>query len=125
MHLRSRGFGVQMTHWTGLCILEPENVSPSCRDIIVSMLSEITFYFQLLCMCVLTFWGKKIGSMGPPVPPHAKARIKLITQKKSAYMYWQINTSGLFSYTHLIQVPQCTVTLSGPGSKLTCNFALP
>ena len=25
-------------HWAGLCILKPENVSPSCRDIIVSML---------------------------------------------------------------------------------------
>ena len=30
------------------------------------------------------------------------------TQKNSAYR--QINTSGLFSYTHLIHVPGCTVT---------------
>ena len=37
-----RGFLVWRNHWTGLCSLKPENVSPSCRDIIVSMLWEIT-----------------------------------------------------------------------------------
>ena len=57
--------------------------------------------------------------------------------------YWQVNASGLFSYTRLIQVPGCRVTRSAdhlslvftpeknlvgvkswPGSKFTCNFAL-
>ena len=33
-----------------------------------------------------------------------------ITPKNSSY--WQINTSGLFSYKRLIQVPWCTVTQS-------------
>ena len=57
---------MRLTHWTGLCNLKPENVSPSCRDIIVSMLWEMNFYLQLLCLHVLTFWGKKQGT-----PPHA------------------------------------------------------
>ena len=46
---------------TGLCILKPENVSPSCRDIIVSVLWEMNFYFQLLRVHVFTFGGKKLG----------------------------------------------------------------
>ena len=33
------------THWSGLCILKPENVSPSCKDIIVSILLEMNCYF--------------------------------------------------------------------------------
>ena len=42
--------GGRRTHWTGLCNLKSENVSPNCRDIIVSMLWEMKFYFQLLCV---------------------------------------------------------------------------
>ena len=53
--------------------------------------------------------------------------------------YWQVSTSGLFSYTRLIQVPGCRITRStgttlalfshqkktpGPGTKFTYNFAL-
>ena len=38
------------------------------------------------------------------------AKYHQITRKNAAY--WQINTSGLFSYTRLIQVPRCTVTRS-------------
>ena len=51
-----------MTHWTGLRILKPENVSPNCRDIIVSVLWEMNLYFQLLCVHVLTFCGKKTAA---------------------------------------------------------------
>ena len=39
------------------------------------------------------------------------AKYHQITRKNAAYL--QINTSGLFSYTRLIQVPGCTVTRSG------------
>ena len=46
---------------TGLCILKQENVSPSCRDIIVSVLWEMNFYIQLLRVHVFTFGGKKLG----------------------------------------------------------------
>ena len=46
-----------------------KNVSPSCRDIIVSILLEMNFYFQLLCVHVLTFWGKKLRGTPPwPLP---------------------------------------------------------
>ena len=38
------------------------------------------------------------------------AKYHQITRKNAAY--WQINTSGSFSYTRLIQVPGCTVTRS-------------
>ena len=38
------------------------------------------------------------------------AKYHQITRKNAAYL--QINTSGLFSYTRLIQVPGCTVTRS-------------
>ena len=41
MSLKSREFWVSSTQLTGLCILKPEAVSPSCRDIIVSMLWEM------------------------------------------------------------------------------------
>ena len=64
-----------------------------------------------------------------------QAKFHQITRKNSTY--WQINTSGLFPYTHLIQVHGCTVTRSAdqhrlgftpgkswPGSKVICNFAL-
>ena len=33
--MKGIGFWVRRTYWTGLCILKPENVSPSCRDMIV------------------------------------------------------------------------------------------
>ena len=60
------------------------------------------------------------------------AKYHKITRKHSAY--WKINTSRLFSYTCLIQVPGCTVTQSADqhrpcfhtrsrsGSKFACNF---
>ena len=60
-----------------------------------------------------------------------------MTRKNSAYC--QINTSGLFSYTLLIQVPGCRVTRSadhvslvftpekslGPGQSLTASLLSP
>ena len=62
-------------------------------------------------------------------------RYHRITRKNSAY--WQIHTSGLFSYSCLIQVPGCRVTRSAdqrrpwlhtrkswPGSKFCDNFVL-
>ena len=54
-----------------------KNVSPSCRDIIVSLLWKMIIYFQLLSIHALTFWGIKTEGGGegtdPPVPPHATA----------------------------------------------------
>ena len=55
-----------------------KNVSPSCRDIIVSLLWKMIIYFQLLSIHALTFWGIKTeggggGGTDPPVPPHATA----------------------------------------------------
>ena len=47
LYLKSRGFSVRRSHQTGLCILKPENVSPSCRDIILSMLLDF-FYSRIL-----------------------------------------------------------------------------
>ena len=47
LYLKSRGFSVRRSHQTGLCILKPENVSPSCRDIILSILLDF-FYFRIL-----------------------------------------------------------------------------
>ena len=61
LYLKSRRFWVQRTHRTGLCILKPENVSHSCRDITVSKLLEMNFYFERLCILVLTFKGRKLG----------------------------------------------------------------
>ena len=37
-----------------------------------------------------------------------QAKYHRITRKNSAY--WQINTTGLFTYTRLIQVPGCSAT---------------
>ena len=71
-HLKSRGFGVSSTHWTGLCILKPETVSPRCRDIIVSM------FWQMMHAC-FDFLGQNWEGEGwearPPIPalPQAKA----------------------------------------------------
>ena len=69
LYLKSKEFWVCRTHLTAPCILKT-NVSPSCRHIIVSMLWEMNFYFQLLCLHALTFRGKKLG--GGAVP-HATA----------------------------------------------------
>ena len=52
------------THWTGLCILKPENVSPSCRDIIVSM------FWQMMRAC-FDFLGQKTGEGGSALPKAA------------------------------------------------------
>ena len=74
LYLKSREFWVRRTHQIGLCILKPENVSRSCRDIIVSMLWEMNFYFPLLCVHVSTFWSKNIwrgGGRASPAPLHA------------------------------------------------------
>ena len=56
-YLKSREFWVSSTHWTGLCILKPETVSPSCRDIIVSM------FWQMMRAC-FDFLGQKTGGGG-------------------------------------------------------------
>ena len=76
LYLKSRGFWVWRTHWTGLCILKPENVSPSCRDITVPMLLEMNFYFQLLRMHVLTwlFGAKNMGGGTPGSLPILRPR---------------------------------------------------
>ena len=57
---------LQRTHWIGLSTLKLENVSPSCRDIIVLMLKRKNFFlkFQLLCVHVLNFYGKKTDGSG-------------------------------------------------------------
>ena len=57
---------LQRTHWIGLSILKLQNVSPSCRDIIVLMLKRKNFFlkFQLLCVHVLTFYSKKTEGKG-------------------------------------------------------------
>ena len=71
-YLKSRGLWVSSTHWTGLCILKPETVSPSCRDIIVSM------FWQMMHAC-FDFLGQNWEGEGwearPPFPalPQAKA----------------------------------------------------
>ena len=57
------------THWTGLCILKPETVSPRCRDIIVSM------FWQMMRAC-FDFLGQKTGGEArpPPALPQARAQ---------------------------------------------------
>ena len=67
------------THWTGLCILKLENVSSSCRDIIVSVLWEMNLYVQLLCVQVLTFCGKKTAAPPPSYGP-VKAILNLMSK---------------------------------------------
>ena len=59
-YLKSREFWVSSTHWTGLCILKPETVSPSCRDIIVSM------FWQMMRACFDFLGGKNWGEARPP-----------------------------------------------------------
>ena len=68
-YLKSREFWVSSTHWTGLCILKPETVSPSCRDIIVSM------FWQMMRAC-FDFLGQKTGGEArpPPALPQATAQ---------------------------------------------------
>ena len=77
LYLKSRGYWVRMSHWIGLCFLKPENVSPSCRNIIVSMLWKMNFYIQLLYEHVLTCCRKKLVGGGelrvPSALPHATA----------------------------------------------------
>ena len=67
LYLESRGFGVRRTHWTSLCILKPENVSPSCRDIIVSMLWIFIFNFY---SCMFWLFGEKYWGEGGKGPRH-------------------------------------------------------
>ena len=57
--MKSRGFGVWMTHWTGLCILKPENVSPSCRDIIVQCSGRWICIFNFYACMFWLFAAKK------------------------------------------------------------------
>ena len=69
-YLKSRGFWVSSAHWTGLCILKPETVSPSCRDMIVSM------FWEMMCACFdflgAKNWGGGEGEARPPsAPPQA------------------------------------------------------
>ena len=68
-YLKSRELWVSSTHWTGLCILKPETVSPSCRDIIVSM------FWQMMRAC-FDFLGQKTGGEArpPPALPQATAQ---------------------------------------------------
>ena len=57
--------------------MKPENVSPSCKDVIVSMLWEMNFYFQLYA-CMFCLFRKKLAGTVPPPPrplPHATALI--------------------------------------------------
>ena len=48
--------------------MKPENVSPSCKDIIISMLWEMNFYFQLYA-CMFCLCRKKTGGHGPSPSP--------------------------------------------------------
>ena len=48
-----------------------------------------------------------------------QAKYHRITSKNSAY--WQINTSELFSYTRLVQVPWYTITRSADRPKPCCH----
>ena len=73
---------MRMSHWIGLCFLKPENVSPSCRNIIVSMLLKMNFYIQLLYEHVLTCCRKKLvgggGNYGSPQPfPMLRPRLEV------------------------------------------------
>ena len=56
------------THWTSLCILKPETVSPSCRDIIVSM------FWQMMRAC-FDFLGQKTGGEARPLSALPKAAV--------------------------------------------------
>ena len=67
-YLKSREFWVPSTHWTGLCILKPETVSPSCRDIIVSM------FWQMMRAC-FDFLGQKTGGEARPLSALPKAAV--------------------------------------------------
>ena len=69
---------------TALCILKQENASPSCRHIILSMLSEMNFYFQLSCLHVLTFGGKKLRGGGSPCYGPAMTKERNLTYLVSA-----------------------------------------
>ena len=72
-----------------------KNVSPGCRDIIVSILLEINFYFQLLCVHVLTFWGKKLR--GTPAWP-----LSMLRPDKSRVIIIIINTQGQIVHFYFI-----------------------
>ena len=76
--LKSRGIWVSSTHWTGLCILKPETVSPSCRDIIVLM-------FWRWCVHVLTFGGKKTGG-GEARPLPALPRATALSSHQVSFL---------------------------------------
>ena len=70
LHLKSRGFGVWRTHWTGLCILKPENVSPSCETSLYQCSGRFIFIFNFYSYMFWLFgaknWGK--GGARPPGP---------------------------------------------------------
>ena len=89
--MKSRGFLGPEDPLDWSLYLKTRNVSPSCRDIFVLELLVMNFYFQLLCMHVLTFWSKKWGGGGggpnppPPPPPrntHTKNTHTTITTRK-------------------------------------------
>ena len=61
-YLKSREFWVSSTHWTGLCILKPETVSPSCRDISFNVLADDACMFWLFGA---KNWGEGSTSLGP------------------------------------------------------------
>ena len=69
LHLKRRGFWLRSTYWTGLCNYETRKcfTYTSCKDIIVSMLWEMNFYFQLYA-CMFCLFRKKLGGRVPPPP---------------------------------------------------------
>ena len=61
---------------TALCIIKPENVSPSCRHIIVSMLWGDEFLFSTFMPACFDFWGQKTGGGGEGSPCYGPAMTK-------------------------------------------------
>ena len=76
-YLKSREFWVSSTHWTGLCILKPETVSPRCRDIIVSM------FWQMMHAC-FDFLGQKTG--GEARPPSALPKVAVLSSHHVSFL---------------------------------------
>ena len=67
------------TDWTGLCILKPETVSPSCRDIIVSML------WEMMRAC-FDFLGQKPGGGGEARPPPALPQATALSSHQVSFL---------------------------------------
>ena len=65
---KGEGFGSEVPIELVSVTMKPENVSPSCKDIIVSMLWEMNCYFQLYA-CMFCLFRKKLAGTVPPPPP--------------------------------------------------------